>query len=455
MLGDQLTGFGRLAGAALRADLALRKEQPTLPMLLCVLLVGPLILLALLGAGLAMRPAMLASVTGGCCALWMLRSLPVHFAPLLALLLHQLFLVESGAGLMSGLGLDVFWWMLGSLMLALAAWETGLIALLISSGFPGTPDSTARRSAVQFIGHLLAGFVASSGTRAASNLSALQQRESRACRFADHLGRMVGLPSHVLNLFLVGLLAPMLVEQLSVLAWAAMMLVPAVVLAALAACAPLKQIEAAGTPSRVNDVLPRRQCQLSTPQLLSGLALMLAWLGAAFSSRHGLPPGVLCLYLGLMVVAAGLLPVEKLAGGIDWGLLLACGIWIGLTRTVGEELRAPLAQMIGNSTAWLHPIVAVAALIALVCLIYRYAGLLRSGLILLPMVKFLIMVAAPQSSQMQTAAGSMMIVLLTLHWLDISSVQASRTRAVRIAVTAVGFVVIAATGAVWHRLGLL
>lgn len=454
MRGNQLLGFSRLAGAAMRADLALRQEQPSLRVLLCVLLAGPLLLLALLGSGASMRVAALASVTGGCCALWTLRSLPVHFAPLLALLIYQLFLVESGTGLMSGLGLDVFWWMLGSMMLALAAWETGLIGALMSPQDQATTQSTAQapatKRATEFAGRLLAGLAGLYGTRAAPLLAQLGQRDRRIGRFAYHLGRLVGLPSHVLNLFMVGLLAPVIAEHFSLLNWAAMMLVPAVALAGLSVCA--SSIDDGAAPAAVTADNQPRRIRLTLPQWLSGLALLLAWLGAAFSNWHGLPPGVLFLYLGLMVVAAGLLPVEKFTGGIDWSLLLAFGIWIGLTQTIARELRAPLANLIGAAGDSLHPIALAAMLLALVCLTYRYAGLLRGGLILLPLAS---MVASANMNQGQGVAGWMLIVLLTLHWLDISGAQPARTRGLRIAVAITGLGVIALTGAVWHRLGII
>lgn len=438
MRGNQLLGFSRLAGAALRADLALRQEQPSLRVLLCVSLAGPLLLLALLGSGASMRVAALAGVTGGCCALWTLRSLPVHFAPLLALLIYQLFLVESGTGLMSGLGMDVFWWMLGSLMLALAAWETGLIGVLM---LPQTP-------ALAFASRLVAGLAGLYGTRAAPLFAPFVQRDRRIGQFAYHLGRLVGLPSHVLNLFMLGLLSPVMAEHFSLLNWAAMMLVPGAALAGLSACASGIDGEDAAAPAAVTVANPPHRICLSVPQSLSGLALLLAWLGAASSSWHGLPPGVWCLYLGLMVVAARLLPVEKLSRDIDWSLLLAFGIWIGLTQTIARELRSPLAVIIGASGHSLHPMVLAAMLLALVCLTYRYVGLLRGGLILLPLASIL------ASTQAQ-GAGWMLIVLLTLHWLDISSAQPPRTRGLRNKVGIAGLAVIVLTGAVWHRLGIL
>lgn len=434
--GDSLSGGGRLVGAALRADQALRREQPSLRVLACLLLAGPLLLLALLASGASLKLAILAGVTGGCCVLWTVRSLPVHFAPLLALLIYNLFLLEPGQRLMQGLSMDVFWWMLGSLMLALAAWETGLIGVLM---LPRSPT-------MAFLSRLLAGLTGLYGTRAAALLAPFAKRDRRTGRFAYHIGRLVCLPSHIMNFYMLGLLSPVVADRLSLMNWAAMMLVPGVVLAGLASCVPGAHGSAGAAPPVEGQP---RQIRLSASQWLAGVALLLGWLGAGLSHWHGLAPGVWCLYLGLMVVAAGLLPVKKISEDIDWPLLLAIGTCIGLSQTFTQQLRGPLAALIGAGGHPPHPLVLAAILLALAGGAYRYAGLLRGGLIVLPLAGML------ASTQAHGAAGWMLIVLLTLHWLDISSAAPARGRRLRNTVGVAGLGVIALTGAVWFRLGIL
>src|SRR6478672_11538315 len=99
-------GHTGMAGSASRAT--------GTPALLLALLAGPSFVLGLYAAGVSLHAALLLGITGGWWALWTIRSLPLHFPPLLALLVLAMFSIKPIPVLMSGFGADALWWMLGS-----------------------------------------------------------------------------------------------------------------------------------------------------------------------------------------------------------------------------------------------------------------------------------------------------------------------------------------------------
>lgn len=406
------------------------------------LLAGPAAALALLLAGAAPQQALLLGIAGGWWALWAIPSLPIHFAPLLALLVLAMFSIAPMAGLMRGFGMDAFWWILGSWMLALAAWETGLVGALFAPR--AGPAGAACR--------LLAGLTGLPATRAAALLQPFARRAGRAGFAAFHLGRLIGLPGHALNLFALALLPLTSIERYTPLNWLAMTLPTGAALALLstwlAAPAPPLAPGAAFAPAASALKTPR----LTPQQWLAALALLLAWLGAALGTLHGLPSGMCFLYLGLMTIAAGLLPLEKFWRGIDWLLLLALGIGIGLARIVAAALIPTLGAFFDNAHGAPHPLALALALLGLSALGFRYLGLVRCALIALPLA------LALGAALGREPAGWLLMVLTTLHWLDICAAapaaipaRPARLRGVRLA----GLALIGATAALWYWQGAL
>lgn len=416
--------------------------------LVLALLAGPVVALAVLGTGGSLHLALVLGLTGGWWALWAIPSLPVHFAPLLTLLVSAMFSIEPASKLMLGFGMDAFWWILGSWMLGLAAWETGLIGTLFAP----------RRGLLSFFCRLLAGLAGLPGTRAYGLLLPFAQQESRAGHAGFHVGKIIGLPGHALNLFALALLPLPSIEQYTLVNWLAMTLPTATLLALLSAClwqpAPLSP-QAHGLPP----TMPlRARVRLTSGQGLAILAIFLAWLGAAMGTWHGLPSGMWFLYLGLMTVAAGLLPLERFWRDIDWLLLLSLGIGMGLAQTVAATLTPLLieffdgehgagsAGMMGISGPW-RPLVVAFVLMGLTALGFRYLGLVRTALIVLPVALALASALAGEP------AGWLLIVLMTLHWLDIcAETPGSRPPLVRAAVRLTGLGVIGLTAAVWFNL---
>lgn len=432
MLDDIALAQGREA----QADGAARRGNAFAPAtLLLALLAGPCVALAVFMTGGGQHAALLLGVIGGWWALWTIRSLPVHFAPLLALLVLSLFSIEPSARLMSGFGMDAFWWMLGSWMLALAAWETGLIGVLFAArkGFPVFPC------------RLLAGLAGLHGTRAALWLGPFAQRDAGLAHFGFQLGRMVGLPSHALNLFAFALLPIASVERYSLPHWAGITLPLAAALALLSALTRAPGERDSGATNNAA-ALPLRMGQA---QWLAGLALLLAWAGAASSAAHGLPSGVWFLYLGLMAVAARLLPLDRFWRGIDWPLLLTLGVGIGLAKTVAGALAPLLIRLLATVEGASHPLLLALALIGLSTLAFRCVGYLRSALIVLALALALASALAAEP------LGWMLVVLTTLHWLDICASPAAANRFARGAVGLAGLLLIGCAAAAWHRLGVL
>lgn len=395
------------------------------------LMVGPLVTLGVFAAGGPARLAYLLGVIGGWWALWAIRWLPIHLAPLLALLVLSLFSLEPASALMSGFGTDGVWWILGSWMLALAAWETGLIGVLL----------LPQRGPLALVNRLLAGLAGLYGTRAALFLKPFAARESRASHVCFALGRMVGLPSHALNLFALALLPIASIERYSLINWLVVTLPLAAGLALLSALQ--KPVSPASASSQVELSTAVRITPL---QGLAAVALLVAWGGAASGSWHGLPAGIWFLYLGLMAVAAGLLSIKKFWRDLDWPLWLTLGVGIGLGKTVAKVLAPILTDMVTDrAPPWMMAL----ALIVVCALACRQLGILRSALIMLPLVLAL----APAYTR--EPAGWMLLALMTHHWLDMCEVPVGRTRLAAAGVCVAGLALISVTAVVWLRLGVL
>lgn len=405
------------------------------------LLAGPAAALALLLAGAAPAQALLLGITTGWWALSAIPALPIHFAPLLALLVLAMFSIAPMASLMRGFGLDAFWWILGSWMLALAAWESGLVGALFAPR-AGLAGAACR---------LLAGLTGLPATRAAALLQPFARRDGRAGFAAFHVGRLIGLPAHALNLFALALLPLTSIERYTPFNWLLMTLPTGAALALLSTwlAAPAPPRPLAVSTLTVSALAPAR---LTPPQWLAALALLLAWLGAALGTLHGLPSGMCFLYLGLMTIAAGLLPLEKFWRGIDWLLLLALGLGIGLARIVAGALIPTLGAFFENAHGAPHPLALALALLGLSALGFRYLGLVRCALIALPLA------LALGSALGREPAGWLLMVSTTLHWLDICAAAPQATLAKPIILRGVrlaGLALVAATAALWYWQGAL
>lgn len=413
--------------------------------LVLALLTGPAIALTLFSTGASLHLALLLGITGGWWALWMIPSLPIHFAPLLALLVLAMFSIEPTSSLMLGFGMDAFWWILGSWVLALAAWETGLIGVLF----------VPSKGPLSFLCRLLAGLAGLPGTRASRLLMPFAQRDTRAGYAGFHMGRMIGLPSHALNLFALALLPVASTEWYTLMNWLSMTLPTAVALTWLSmllpSTAPVSE-SVHSLPSRDDLHLTSQlyaPVRVTLAQWLAALAISLAWLGAGLSTAHGLPSGMWFLYLGLMTIAAGLLPLDKFWRNIDWLLLLAFGIGIGLVKTVTGALAPLFLGFIEDTNGALHPLILAIGFIGLTTLGFRCFGLMRCALILLPLALALASALAGEP------AGWLLMVLITLHWLDICNATPTGKPIVRHAVRLAGLGLIGITAAVWYRLELL
>jgi hypothetical protein len=401
------------------------------------LMAGPFVTVIILAGGGSARTAHLLGVIGGWWALWTIRELPVHFAPLLALLVMSLFSLEPASALMVGFGMEGFWWILGSWMLALAAWETGLVGVLMA------PQRGAR---ILFC-RLLAGLAGLYGTRAALLLKSLVPLEPRAAHICFTLGRMVGLPSHVLNLFALTLLPMASIERYSLVNWVAAILPLAAALAFLSAMQNSPMVV------EVEDVFECSPSVCVTPlQSLAAIALLVAWAGAASGTLHGLPPGIWFLYLGLMTIAAGLLSVAKFWRDINWPLWLALGAGIGLAKIVASVLTPIFTEIIAGSVGAPQPLMVAFALIGVSALVCRQLGILRSALIMLPVA--LALAAASGGDP----AGWMLLVLMTHHWLDIfgmNGMPAGRDRWAAAAICLAGLALIGVAAVIWFHFGVL
>jgi len=164
------------------------------------------------------------------------------------------------------------------------------------------------------------------------------------------------------------------------------------------------------------------------------------------------------LYLGLMTVAAGLLPVEKFWRGIDWLLLLALGVAAGLARVLAGMLAPILAGYLdsaeGTAAALLiiHPLPAAFALIMLTAIGCRFLGAIRCAVIVLPVALALGTAFAGEP------AGWLLTVLITLHWHDTCAEAPTGAREnplARQAVRLAGLVLIGVAAAAWYRLEVL
>lgn len=410
--------------------------------LVLALLAGPTVAIVLFGTGSSKHLALLLGLTGGWWALWAIPSLPIHFAPLLALLVSAMFAIEPTANVMQGFGMDAFWWILGSWMLALAAWETGLIGALFAP----------RRGALSFFLRLLAGLVGLPGTRVAGLLRPFAQKDSRAGYVGFQVGRIIGLPSHTLNLFALALLPLSSIERYTLFNWFAMTMPTAAVLALLTAC----QWQPHTIPSSHAERTPARPFSMplgiSLGQCLAGLAIFLAWVGAGTGTLHGLPSGMWFLYLGLMTVAVGLLPLEKFWCDIDWLLLLSLGVGMGLAKIVTATLPPLLVVLFDGISHQIgisgEPRVLVVALmlLGLTTMGFRYLGLMRCALVALPLT------LALATAMDGDPAGWLMMVLMTLHWLDICVDAPAGKPLIRHAVRLAGFCVIGITVVCWYLL---
>ncbi|MET1114201.1 MAG: hypothetical protein ABWY08_04490 [Comamonas sp.] len=338
--------------------------------------------------------------------LWLVPSMPLLFPALLALLLLCLFDVVPPAQLIGAASGNAALWLLGSLVLSLAAKDSGLLGALMARS-AGTRNAGATRAvpAVLWLSAALALLPSpdqasrwSASFCAASNLS--RRASAEVLRAARVLARLAWLPAHPVNLVAIGLLPGGGLDRFIATHWL-LQTWPLLLLAMMHGAA------AQWWSGRMTPAVTKNagSCALETAseqdlfalRCVAGIGLGVV-LMTVLEPYHGLAPGLLALFGLVVLFALQLVPAGRFHPAIDWNILVAVGLLPGLVSTLATEL--PLAV----------PSVSFAPL-ALPALL-----VLRAFCPALPAVALLFVVLLPWSAAVNAdLADAVLPVLVALH----------------------------------------
>ncbi|MDD0837962.1 hypothetical protein PSQ40_05190 [Curvibacter sp. HBC61] len=297
------------------------------------------------GPAQLLAPALLLALLAG---LWALPGTPILFPPLLVLLLLSLFDLVPPEGLIRAASGDAALWALGSLVLSLAARQSGLLGRLFAAA--AAPGRLTRLSVVWLALALALLPSPLQAARWSQSFQAVSPRSARAreelLRAARLLARLAWLPAHPASLVAIGLLPAEGLDRYVAMHWL-LPVWPLLVLALLQGLlAPwwLDRSFTSAAPPTTGRATGPAMAPAATDERLAmygvagiGLSLMLMTLLQPF---HGLAPGQMALFGLVMLFALQWVPQGRFHPAVDWSVLVAVGLLPGLI----SALAVPLPQ---------------------------------------------------------------------------------------------------------------
>lgn len=289
--------------------------------------------------------------------LWLVPSTPLLFPPLLALVLLCLFDVAPPERLIGAGSGNAALWLLGSLMLSLAARDCGLLGALVARA--AGPRSSETRSdaarAVPAVLWLAAALTLLPSPEQAARwsasfcaASALPRRASaEVLRAARMLARLAWLPAHPANLVAIGLLPGGGLDRFIATHWLSQTW-PLLLLAAVHGIAaqwwPGRGAPACANAAGSREPPPPDLQELFALRSVAGIFLCMVMM-TALQPYHGLAPGLLALFGLVVLFALQLVPSGRFHVSIDWTILVAVGLLPGLVMTLAADLPLPLPPL--------------------------------------------------------------------------------------------------------------
>lgn len=348
---------------------------------------------ALSGRASAMQAApwlVLALLAG----LWLVPSMPLLFPALLALLLLSLFNVVPPDQLIGAASGNAALWLLGSLVLSLAAKDSGLLGALMARAAqartPGQRPGVARAvPAVLWLSAALALLPSpDQASRWSASFCAASTLPGRAraelLRAARLLARLAWLPAHPANLVVIGLLPGGGLDRFIAAHWLSQTW-PLVLLAAMHGLAaqwwPARITSAPADTPAACALAPASARDIFALRSVAGIFLCMVVL-TALQPYHGLAPGLLALFALVVLFALQLVPGGRFHPAIDWNVLVVVGLLPGLVAALAAELRLPLPSLAFAPLALpallvlraLFPALAATALVLVLLLPWAAAG---------------------------------------------------------------------------------
>lgn len=287
--------------------------------------------------------------------LWLVPSMPLLFPALLALLLLCLFNVVPPDQLIGAASGNAALWLLGSLVLSLAAKDSGLLGALVARAAQARTPGRRRGVAVPAVLWLSAALALLPSPDQASRWSASfcaastlpGRARTELLRAARLLARLAWLPAHPANLVAIGLLPGGGLDRFIATHWLSQTW-PLVLLAAVhglgAQWCPGRTMSAPAETPAACALAPASAQDLFALRSVAGIFLSMV-LMTALQPYHGLAPGLLALFALVVLFALQLVPGGRFHPAIDWNVLVAVGLLPGLVAALAADLRLPLPPL--------------------------------------------------------------------------------------------------------------